>query len=79
MWVARHADWKLVHGQAGSESPELFNLAQDVGERNNLASAQPERVKELQALWDSWNARQAAPQPPQDRPAKRQKRKTKKD
>jgi arylsulfatase A-like enzyme len=41
-------------GAAGDDATvELFNLAEDVGEKNNLASAQPEKVKELQARYDA--------------------------
>lgn len=41
----RRGDWKLVthHG----DKPELFNLRDDPGERNNLAAAQPEKLAEL--------------------------------
>jgi arylsulfatase A-like enzyme len=78
MWAVRDGDWKLVHGQAGDEPPELFNLANDVSEKDNLASAQPEKVKELKALWDAWNARQAPPDAAKDKSLKREKRKTKK-
>jgi arylsulfatase A-like enzyme len=78
MWAVRDGDWKLVHGQAGAEPPELFNLAQDIGEKNNLAAKQPEKVKELQALWDKWNQQQADPDAPKDRAAKKAKRAAKK-
>ncbi len=47
-------DWKLIRifhgGDNGAHRHLLFNLRQDPGERNNLAAAQPERVKELDAL-----------------------------
>jgi len=78
MWAARDGDWKLVHGRAGSELPELFNLANDASEKNNLAFAQPEKVKQLKALWDAWNAQQAPPDAAKDKSLKRGKRKTKK-
>jgi arylsulfatase A-like enzyme len=74
MWAVRDGDWKLVHGQAGSEPPELFNLAADISEKNNLASAQPEKVKELKARWDAWNAQQAPPDAAKDKSLKREKR-----
>jgi arylsulfatase A-like enzyme len=78
MWAVRDGDWKLVHGQAGAEPPELFNLAQDIREQNNLAAAQPEKVKELKALWDAWNAQQAPPKTAKERAAKTKKRAKKK-
>ncbi len=40
---------------------KLYNLAADIGEKNDLASAQPAKVKELQAKWDAWNATLAKP------------------
>ena len=46
----RDGDWKLVVLNAKTkenEKIELYNLADDLGETNNLASAQPEKVKEM--------------------------------
>ena len=77
MWAVRDGDWKLVHGEAGNGPPELFNLASDVSEENNLASSQPEKAKELKALWDSWNAQQAPPDAAKDKTQKQEKRKAK--
>jgi arylsulfatase len=46
----RAGDWKLV--AAGKVGPwELYDLRTDRCEQKNLAQAQPERVKELAALW----------------------------
>lgn len=56
----RMGDWKLVrHNQ--SQDKELYNLAKDIGESHNLAAAHPEKVKELQAAWDRWNAELVPP------------------
>ncbi len=56
----RMGDWKLVkHNQ--SNEKELYNLAKDIGEAHNLASANPEKVKELQQAWDEWNAELVPP------------------
>jgi arylsulfatase A-like enzyme len=61
-WAIRHGDWKLVVGnEPGSPATkmkpaELINLAADIGEAKNLAAAQPEKVKELKSVWDTWNA-----------------------
>jgi arylsulfatase A-like enzyme len=68
-WAIRHGDWKLVVANGGSGRPELYNLAEDIGETKDLASANPEKARELQALWDRWNAEQAPPLVP-DAPAK---------
>jgi arylsulfatase A-like enzyme len=67
-WAVRHGDMKLVVSRGGGTEPELYNLAEDIGESKNLAAAQPAKVKELQALWNKWSAEQAPPSEP-DRPA----------
>ena len=74
MWAIRHGDWKLVHGQAGDDPPELFDLAADVGEQHDLASEQPAKVQELQSLWDAWNAEQAPPVKSKAKAGKKAKR-----
>jgi len=65
-WAIRSGDWKLVVSKGGSGKPELYDLATDIGEQKDLAATHPERVAELQKLYDSWNAEQA---PVSDRPA----------
>jgi arylsulfatase A-like enzyme len=58
----RKGDWKLVaydpvvDGGRGKATPKkLYNLANDLGEEQDLAASEPERVRELQAAWDEWN------------------------
>ena len=52
----RMGDWKIV--AAGSEKPwELYNMRRDRAEMRNLASAQPERVREMAARWQAETAR----------------------
>jgi arylsulfatase A-like enzyme len=42
---------KLTDIETGSSpAPQLYNLADDIGERNNLAEKYPEKVKELSSL-----------------------------
>lgn len=77
-WAVRSGDLKLVVSRGGSEQPELYNLTADFAESKNLASTQPEKVKELQALWDKWSAEQAEPSAP-DAPAKAAKKAEKKN
>ena len=47
-------DWKLIRifygGDNGKHRYKLFNLANDIGEVNNLADKLPDRVEELDAL-----------------------------
>jgi arylsulfatase A-like enzyme len=71
-WAIRHGDLKLVVSKGGSGQPELYDLSTDIGESKDLASAQPAKVKELQALWDKWSAEQAPPTTP-DSPTKAKK------
>ncbi len=60
-WAIRHGDWKLVKGNGGGPEPLLANLANDIAESKDLSAEQREKAKELKALWDKWNAEQAAP------------------
>jgi arylsulfatase len=60
-WAVRSGDWKLVVANGGSGSPELYNLADDMSESKDLASADPAKVAQLQKLFDAWNAEQAEP------------------
>ncbi len=60
-WAVRKGDWKLVVSKGGSGQPELYNLASDVGEANDLADKEPSKAAELQKLYDAWSAEQAEP------------------
>jgi arylsulfatase A-like enzyme len=60
-WGVRHGDWKLLVGNGGSGNPELYDLSRDVSESKDTAAERPEKVKELQALYDEWNKQQAPP------------------
>ncbi len=50
--AVRDGDWKLIRYYF-KKGTELFNLAEDPGEQNNLADKQPEKVKELNAVLDA--------------------------
>jgi arylsulfatase A-like enzyme len=60
-WAIRQGDWKLVVSKGGSGKPELYNLAKDMSESTDLATADPKRVAEMQKLYDAWSAQQAEP------------------
>jgi arylsulfatase A-like enzyme len=61
-WAIRKGDWKLCANSIdGIKNVKLFNLKDDIGEATDLSAKDPEKVKELQALWDKWSAEQAAP------------------
>ena len=57
----------------GSGQPELYNLASDISESTDLASKNPEKAQELQALWDRWNAEQAPASHPNEGGAAKKK------
>jgi arylsulfatase A-like enzyme len=78
MMAIRKGDWKLVktsEGQLSDTDPaalsdlsaaELYNLANDIGETKNLASAHRDLVKDLAEAWQRWNKELAKPGwPPQ--------------
>ena len=46
MTALRKGDWKLIYRHR-TQALELYNLADDIGEQNNLAAAEPERLAEL--------------------------------
>ena len=57
----RSGNWKLLvkkprRNNAGKAQLNLFDLAKDVGEKNNLAQAKPEVVKELLARMEALDA-----------------------
>jgi arylsulfatase A-like enzyme len=51
--VIRYGDWKL-HYYFENDEVELYNLAQDIGERNNLAIEEPEKKDELLNYLKNW-------------------------
>ena len=59
----RAGNWKLVGESVATPDGtqvkqwELYDLAKDRTELNNLAAAHPEKVKELSAKWEAWAAR----------------------
>jgi arylsulfatase A-like enzyme len=71
--AVRSGDWKLVRYDTGADGgkskganptvtgPRLYNLKDDVGEKTDRSAKVPEKVKELQATWDKWNAELVPP------------------
>ncbi|HEY2932565.1 MAG TPA: sulfatase-like hydrolase/transferase [Acidobacteriota bacterium] len=63
----RESEWKLVRAPgagadfierrtpASTEGAHLYNLATDIGEQNNLAEREPDKVRHLAAAWEAWN------------------------
>ena len=77
-WV-RRGDWKLIRFYCENEDQtdllELYNLAEDIGESNNLADANPELAKELNELIEQFLVHSGAvvpkPNPSYDPESKR--------
>ncbi|HTU24601.1 MAG TPA: sulfatase-like hydrolase/transferase [Pirellulales bacterium] len=64
-YAARKGDWKFVHSTEAAQDPApqhapardmLFNLAEDIGEKKDLASENPQKLAELRDLYDAWSA-----------------------
>ena len=51
--AVRKGDWKLIE-YFDTGGKELYNLADDIGEKNNLAGKNPEKFAELQGLLKAW-------------------------
>jgi arylsulfatase A-like enzyme len=68
----RRGDWKLVRPDRAPKGeyadiatePMLYNLADDLGEKHDLAATHPDRVRDLQEAWDRWNAGLSEPRWP---------------
>jgi arylsulfatase A-like enzyme len=60
-WAIRKGDWKLVVSQNDGLKPRLINLAEDIGENNDLSEMHPEKVMKLTAAYKAWSAEQRVP------------------
>ncbi len=62
IWAVRVGDWKLAASHrwheipAGIPLPRLINLAEDIGELNDLRALGSGKLAELQTAYDAWNA-----------------------
>ncbi len=56
---ARVGDWKLVRNGDGTE--KLFNLAEGIAERRDLAASHPDKLKELQDAYKEWDSKNVPP------------------
>ncbi len=76
-WAVRQGQYKQL--KIANQPPKLFDLTADIGEQNDLAAENSERVLALQKSFDKWNAQLEEPRwPPvaqaQKKQAQRQKR-----
>jgi arylsulfatase A-like enzyme len=69
----RKGPWKMVRLADGQ--PQLYNLAEDIGESRDLASAQPAKLKELLEDWEAWNRQLSPPRWQQGARARRARKK----
>jgi arylsulfatase A-like enzyme len=54
-YTVRKGDFKLILQWEGG-TPELYNLEEDIGEKNNIASQHPEKVQQLDELRKQWDS-----------------------
>ncbi|MCG8402410.1 MAG: sulfatase-like hydrolase/transferase, partial [Firmicutes bacterium] len=59
----RSGDWKLIEFFDDPQAVELYNLAEDTGEANNLAAEKPQQVAALKAKLSTWRAKVNAAMP----------------
>jgi hypothetical protein len=60
--------WKLIYRYSYPDESELYNLADDPHELNNLHARNPEQVKRLKAILDEHNGYVTAPFTEAERP-----------
>jgi len=60
--AVRLGDWKLIQYFENNDI-ELYNLKDDLGEKNNLAASKPEKVQKMLDLLNEWREQTNAPVP----------------
>lgn len=65
--VVRYGEWKLLQYFENSDL-ELYNLNNDIGEKKNLVSENPQKTKELLNVLEKWRKETNAPVPVQLNP-----------
>jgi arylsulfatase A-like enzyme len=63
----RYGNWKLIQ-YFETNDIELYNLKEDIGEKENLANTHPAKVEELLKLLNDWRQQTKAPVPDQLNP-----------
>ena len=66
--VVRQGKWKL-HEYFEDGGLELYNLEEDLGERNNLTEEMPDKTQEMYEMLKDWRKRLDAPVPTEPNPA----------
>ena len=57
----RSGDWKVVGTRGQPDGWQLFNLSQDLAEKNDLANADPSTLNRLVEQWQSWDRKMKPP------------------
>ncbi len=70
--VIRKGDWKLIE-YFEDKNIELFNLKEDLGEKNDLSKTNPGKAKELLNDLVQWRTNLKAPIPTELNPAYKSK------
>jgi len=65
--AVRQGDWKLIEFFEDGKV-ELYNLTDDIGEKNDLAKAKPAKAKELHRVLAEWRKSVNAPLPTEKNP-----------
>ena len=65
--IVRHGNWKLHHYYEDG-GLELYDLSKDIGEKQNLASINPEKAQELYSILQQWCEELNAPIPSEPNP-----------
>ncbi|MBE7540251.1 MAG: sulfatase [Opitutaceae bacterium] len=52
--AVREGTWKLVEYYDAPDAPELYQLSNDIGEKNNLAAQYPDRVSTMRRALADW-------------------------
>jgi arylsulfatase A-like enzyme len=55
----RQGDWNIV--RYDDTGIHLYNLKDDIGQKNNLAQKNPQKLQEMRTTWDAWNTGNVAP------------------
>jgi arylsulfatase A-like enzyme len=63
--AVRKGDWTLVDwrdfAKKSSSGWELYDLSKDIGQKQNVAAANPDIVKDLSERWQRWDMQNVAP------------------
>ena len=52
--AVRDGEWKFIDEPNGKQ--QLYNLTEDIGEKNNLAGEQKSKVVKMRKLLDKWES-----------------------